>query len=121
MACVGRGLVSSKIVDAPNKAPFLSPPCPEVFDVQIAYTQYGRAGHQMRANLRPKLQPAIEGGAKKRESGFRHVLMLEGEILPNDRKLRGQPALEIDCCFEDIHVERLRFSDGLNVGVFGSR
>src|SRR5260370_3214964 len=94
-----------QIIDAPNQASFFIPPCPEVFDVQIAYPQYGRARHQMRANLRPELQPAIEGGAKERESGFRHVLILEGEILPNHRELRGQPLIEIGWCFDDVHVE----------------
>ena len=88
--------------------------------MQIAYTQYGRGLGQMTAKLRPELQPAVEGGAEKRELRFRLVLVLEGEILPNDRELPGQPVLEIGSCFEDIHAELKGFRDGLYVCVFGS-
>src|SRR6267378_5104855 len=63
-----------------------------------------RGPHQISANLRPDLQPAVEGGVEKRERGFRHLLVLEGEILANNRELPGQPVLEIGLCFEDIHA-----------------
>src|SRR6267142_1854189 len=83
-----------QIVHAPDEASFFIPPRPEVFDMQIAHTQYWRGLHQIGAKLRPELQPAIEGGAEKRECGFRHVLMLKREILANDRQLPCQPMFE---------------------------
>src|SRR5258708_21558392 len=110
-----------QIVHAPDEASFFVAPRPEVFDMQIAYTQYGWGFRQMSANLRPELQPAVEGGAEERESGFRHVLVLEREILPNDRELPGQPVLEIGRGFEDVHAEPIGFPSGLNVGMFDSR
>jgi hypothetical protein len=53
--------------------------------------------------LGPELQPAVESGAEKRESGFGHVFVLEGEILPQHWQLCCQPMLEIGGRFEDIH------------------
>ena len=64
-----------------------------------------RSAHQISANLRPDLQPAVGGGVEKRERGFRHLLVLESEILANDGELPSQLVLEIGRCFEDIHAE----------------
>src|SRR5712692_10662174 len=74
----------------------------------------------MGAKLRPELQPAVKGGAEEGKSGFRHVLMLEGEILADDRELSGQPVLEIGRGFENIHAEPLGISFRLNMSVFDS-
>ena len=71
-----------------------------------------RGAHQISTNLRPDLQPAVGGGVEKRERGFRHVLVLEGEILAKDGELSGQPVLEIGRCFEDIHAGLIGFRDG---------
>ena len=49
---------------------------------------------------------------EERERGFRHLLVLEGEILANDGELPGQPVLEIGRCFEDIHAGLIGFRDG---------
>lgn len=42
---------------------------------------------------------------EKRERGFRHLLVLESEILANDGELPSQLVLEIGRCFEDIHAD----------------
>jgi len=110
-----------QIIHAPDEASFFIPPRPEVFDVQIAHTQYGRGLYQIGESSGQSLQPAIEGGAEKRKCGLRHVLMLEREILANDRQLPCQPVLEIGRGFEDIHAELRGFLVGLNMRVFGSR
>jgi len=51
------------------------------------------------------LQPAIEGSAEKGEGGFGHMLVLQSNVLANDGKAVGEPALELGGCFEDIHDE----------------
>jgi len=59
---------------------------------------------QVSANFRPELWPAVEGGGKGRKSGFRHVLMLWGKILSNDRSCPASHCEKMGRRFEDVHT-----------------
>jgi hypothetical protein len=103
---VGSGGDFVEIVDAPDEAAFGVAPGAEIFDVKIADGEDVRSLGEVWADERPELQPAVERGAEKGECGFGHVLMFEGEVLLDDRKLYGEPALEVEGGVEDVRELR---------------
>ena len=78
-------------------------PSAEVLDVQVANRENAWGVRQIPADLRPPLHPTIKSRSKEQEGSFGHVLMLEGEVRPDDFKLLAEPALEIRRGFEDVH------------------
>src|SRR5205814_9551270 len=56
-----------------NQTALLVAPCTEVFDVQVADSEHGGSFREVGADFRPKLNPAVESGAKEREGRLRHV------------------------------------------------
>ena len=110
-----------EVVHAPNQAAFLVPPRPEILDVQVADGENGGSLREVGADFRPKLNPAVESGAKEREGSFGHVGMFQGNVLANDGEAVREPALEVGCGFKDVHAECAGVLAVLNVGVFDAR
>jgi len=54
-----------QVVHAPNQTSFLVPPSAKIFDMQVTDGEHGGRFCQVSANLRPMLQPAVEGGAEE--------------------------------------------------------
>src|SRR5436853_2844534 len=106
-----------EVVHAPNQAAFLVPPRPEILDVQVADGENGGSLREVGADFRPKLNPAVESGAKEREGSFGHVGMFQGNVLVNDGEAVREPALEVGCGFKDVHAECAGDLAELNVGV----
>src|SRR6266581_2992589 len=100
---VGCGVGFIQIVHAPNKSALRVAPSAEVLDVQVANRENAWGVRQIPADLRPPLHPTIKSRSKEQEGSFGHVLMLEGEVRPDDFKLLAEPALEIRRGFEDVH------------------
>src|SRR5205807_7794371 len=65
----------------------------------------------------PKLNPAIEGGAKEREGSFGHVGMFQGHVLANGGQPVREPTLEVGRGFKDVHAGCAGALARLNVGV----
>src|SRR5256886_4404875 len=110
-----------EIVHAPNQSAFLVAPRPEVLDVQVADGEHGRRFREVGANFWPKLNPAVESGAKEREGSFGHVGMFQGNVLANAGEAVREPALEVGCGFKDVHAECAGVLAVLNVGVLDAR
>ncbi len=88
-----------EIIDPPDQAAFAVAPGAKVLDMQIAHGQDRRRTRRFRANLRPQLHPAIEGGAKEWKRALRHPLMFEAQIGVVERYARAQPSLVSLCGF----------------------
>ena len=72
------GLV--EIVHAPDEPPLRIAPGAKILEVEIADRENFRSAGQFRAVLRPKLRPAIIGGAKEEERIGPHLLVLVIEV-----------------------------------------
>jgi hypothetical protein len=65
-----------QVVDAPDEPAFRIPPGSKVFDMQVADSEHLWRFCEAGTDLRPMLQPAVEGSAEEGKSGLRHALVL---------------------------------------------
>src|SRR5208283_4433542 len=78
-------------------------PGAEILDVKVADGQGFRRRSQVRAYLGPELRPAVESRAEKQERALAHALMLEVEILLDERNPVEEPGFEPACSDGDLH------------------
>jgi hypothetical protein len=62
--------------------------------VEIAHRKNLGSLGEIRADFGPDLHPAVEGGAKKREWGFRHALMFQTNVGHNELGVATKPFFE---------------------------
>ena len=62
---VGKPVCFVEIVDAPDQAAFDVAPGAEILDVEVAHGEHLRRAGDIRADFRPQLHPAVEGGAQE--------------------------------------------------------
>jgi hypothetical protein len=78
-------------------------PGAEILHVQIAHSQHLRRPGQVGTNLRPHLNPAVEGGAQKLKWIRGHAGVFQSQIGRNNRNVFGQPRFILLGRFFDTH------------------
>ena len=101
---IGQGKRFIEVIDPPHQAAFLIPPSPEVFDVEVRDGEHRRSRHEVRADFRPDLNPAIEGGAQEGVGVLFHLLMLAEKVLLVNDRAGDQPRFITFGCFFNIQL-----------------